>query len=132
MNIGTLLRYALRLRNKDKIPRLPWGMLTTDYTVIDENAARVMARLGARDPLGVQKALKRHKARDVDELVARLEHQMPRRKIRERLELMVGRLVGGTKYPPYRREIVAAVKAQQGNAELLRRIQRARASGDKP
>jgi hypothetical protein len=124
--IATLIRYIFRLRNKDRIPKLPRGMLATayDYEALSEDAIRVMARLGIRDPLGLQRAMRKHKVGTVDELVGKIEHQSPTRKIKERAMLALGRAVGGTKTPPHRKEMIAALERDPDSEEVNERFRR--------
>jgi hypothetical protein len=124
--IATLIRYIFRLRNRDRIPKLPRGMLAThyDYAALDEHSIRVMARLGIRDPLGLKRAMKRYKAKTVDELVGKIEHQSPTRKIRERAMLALGRAVGGSPTPPHRKEIIAACDRDEDMQEVNERFRR--------
>lgn len=105
--IASILSYLVRIANWQRIPPLP-KMLKGDYNDSDCPERRVMARYGCRDPRGVKRAMKRYRARSIDDLVAKLEHYSARRRIRERINLIVGRAVGGLPYDPHRTEIMRA------------------------
>ena len=91
--------------NRDRIPKLPRGMLASHYDDIPGEERRVMARLGARDPRGVKVAMKRYGVKTIPELVALLEHQKPKRHIGHRLGLAVDRLIGSHRKNPHQAEI---------------------------
>lgn len=88
-------------------------MLATRYDELPKPESRVIARLGARDPTGVKLAMKRHKAKDIPELVGMLEHYEAQRRTKERIENALGRLVGGVPYPPHQREIQQAMRERE-------------------
>lgn len=92
--------------NRDRIPKLPRGMLAAKYETIARPEGRVLARLGARDPLGIKVAMKRHKVETIEELVEKLEHYQPRRNIRQRILMALGRALGGYPHDPHRAEIL--------------------------
>jgi hypothetical protein len=117
--------------NRDRIPPLPRGMLATRYDDIPADERRVLARMGARDPIGVRLAMKRHKAESIDDLVSKLEHYEAERRTKERINNAIGRLVGGTPYPPHQKEILRdererakAKKGDQKEIEMRVRITR--------
>lgn len=92
------LWYALAsIRNYDRIPKLPRGMLATEYDPADlaRPEREILARLGARDPRGIQIAMRRYDVKTLEELRAVLEHQRPRRRIWHRLLMALARLAGG-------------------------------------
>jgi hypothetical protein len=66
---------------------------------------RVMARLGARDEYGIKRAMKKYKVNSIEELIAVLEHQNPKKMPGEELYNAFGRMVGGQDYDPHKREI---------------------------
>jgi hypothetical protein len=100
----------ITIRNYDRIPKLPRGMLATNYEKIARPERGVLARLGARDPIGVKVAMRRHGVETIEELTAILEHQQPRRRVGERLWLALGRIIGGKPYDPNAREIRALAR----------------------
>lgn len=95
-----------RIKNYDKIPKLPRGMLASEYEHISRDEARVLAKLGARDPAGIKRAMKRYKVSTIEELVALLEIELPRRNMLHKIRMGLGRLVGGYDYQPHAREIM--------------------------
>jgi len=107
-----IIRHLMRIKNRDRIPKLPWGMLATAYEQIDPDSARVMARLGIRDPLGMKRAMKRHRVATVDELVSVLEHQRARRDVGKRWHDMLDRVIGGSPQPPHRADIIRSTRPQ--------------------
>lgn len=107
MILGAILRMLLTIKNRDRIPRLPRGMLSTEYTTISRDDARVLARLGARSPSGVQIALKRAGATSVNELVQQLQHHRPRRNIRQRWSRALDRLLRASDKHPYRADVLS-------------------------
>lgn len=115
--------------NRNHIPPLPRGMLATRYDEIPAAERRVIARMGARDVVGVKLAMKRHKAKNIPELVSKLEHYQAQRHVRERIDNAIGRIVGGTPYPPHQQEILrdARERAQSGqHKEIELRVKRTR------
>lgn len=121
MFIFQILRDLWRLRNKDYIPPAPGGY-KVDSEVIDPESRRVMARLGIRSPAGLPRALRRAGVQTVDELVAKLEHYRPRRKIRQRWRLMMDRLFGGDSVPPHTKEMRAWTRRTPASKEIERRV----------
>jgi len=112
------------LYNASKIPRLP-RMLASRYEEIPPDVKDVMRRLGCRDPRGVRVAMKRYGVSSIDELVAILEYQKPKRNIRRRIWLAVGRVVGGMDKEPHRAEIMRETgtrKRNRGITEIQQRI----------
>ncbi|MDX2137943.1 MAG: hypothetical protein SF123_07585 [Chloroflexota bacterium] len=125
--ITTLLRHLLRIRNRDRIPKLPRGMYASHYDQLDADSARVAARLGIRDPNGMRKAMKRYKVTNVDDLVAKLEHQQYQRDLRANIRRALERFVGGSRQPPGRKEIIAATRPRSAaDIELSARLRRYR------
>jgi hypothetical protein len=115
----------IRIINWERIPKLPRGMLASHYEDVAGDEWRVMARLGSRDFAGVKRAMKQHDCKTIEELVAKLEHQQPRRNIRHRLRLAIGRVVGGHETDPHRAEIIIALnrgKKSNARAEIEQRI----------
>lgn len=118
-----------KVMNRQHIPPLPRGMLATRYDEMPEEERRVIARMGARDVVGVKLAMKRHKAKDIPDLVSKLEHYQAQRRVKERVEQAIGRLVGGVPYPPHQREILAAMREQaqsKQHKEIALRVKRTR------
>jgi hypothetical protein len=106
--ISAIINYLLRIRNRDKIPPLPRGMLAAPYERerITLAERRVMLRYGARCPAGVPVAMKRAKAPDVDSLVLRLRHFKPRRFIQRRLNTLIERGLVATRHNPHARQLL--------------------------
>lgn len=125
--IGKVIYELLRLRMWERIPKLPRGMLSARYEQIGREDRRVIARLGARDPRGVEVVLKRTKAADVNELVSRLDHFTPRRRVMRRLNKMIDRLTYGTRSHPHGRALMIDRRAarRSNDAEILRRVRAA-------
>ncbi len=119
--IGNIIQALIRIRNYERIPRLPRGYLAGEYDIIDADARRVLARFGARDPIGMKRALRRAKVDDVDQLVERLEHYTPKRRLARRIVLMLGRINGGSESPPHRQQIMQATKASSRDEQAMRR-----------
>jgi len=111
--------------NRNRIPPLPRGMLASRYDHIPPDARRVIARLGARDVVGVGLAMKKHHAESIDELVGMLDHYEAQRNVRARFERAVGRVIGGTPYHPHEQAIRrdAREQAQRGaHKEIEQRV----------
>lgn len=124
-------RTFVMLFNRDYIPPLPRGMLATHYEDFTEDERRVMARHGARDPNGVKVAMRRAGVTSIDDLVSQLDHYTPERRIKDRLNRAIGRVVGGTEHPPHEkdiRRIGSAYHARQTRAtkEVVERVKRNR------
>lgn len=110
-------------------------MLATKYNEMDltRDEWRVLDRIGARDPAGIKRAMKKHGVDNIPDLIAKLEHYQPRRRFWERLDNAIGRVVGGTKHDPHAQEIKRAFKYQFENREhiiIKERIKNARRSHD--
>lgn len=115
--------------NRDHIPPLPRGMLATHYDEMPKPERRVIARMGARDVVGVGLAMKRHKAKDIPELVSMLEHYEAERHVRERIDNAIGRMVGGLPYPPHQQEVLRDARERAQSAqhkEIELRVRRTR------
>ncbi len=112
----------LAIRNRDRIPKLPRGMLATHYEAgsLTRKEREIMARLGTRDRQGIKAAMKRHKVKTPDALLELLEHQKPRRRFLYRLKMALGRLAGGYSKPPHIKEIKAVF--QPRNREIEDRL----------
>lgn len=119
--IANIVKALLRIRNYERIPKLPRGYLAGEYDVIDDHARRVLARFGARDPIGVQRALRKANADDVDQLVERLEHYTPKRRLGHRIVQMLGRINGGSQSPAHRQEIMQATRPIRLDEQEARR-----------
>ncbi len=124
-------RTFVMLFNRDYIPPLPRGMLATKYEDFTEDERRVMARHGARDPMGVKVAMRRAGVTSADELVSQLEHYSPTRRIKDRINRAIGRVVGGTDHDPHEKEIRhvgSAYHARQERAtkEIAERVKKNR------
>lgn len=121
----------IRIMNRDRIPKLPRGMLATAYDDVKADERRVMARLGSRDIAGVRRAMRRYGVQTIDELVDLLEHQKPERNTRHRLNMAIGRMIGGHETDPHRADIIKALNrrefAKKGkiHAEVQNRVKNA-------
>jgi hypothetical protein len=114
----------IMIYNASRIPKLP-RMLAGDYEQIPKDVVDVMRRLGCRDPRGVKVAMKRYGVNTIDELVAILEYQQPKRNIRHRLWLALARLIGETSKPTHSDEIIASMprfKRNKGILEIRQRV----------
>lgn len=107
------------IRNYDRIPKLPRGMLATKYTKLTQKEREVLARLGARDPVGIKVAMRRYKVKSIDELMTLLEHQQPKRRVGERWWLALGRLMGGYGYDPHASAIAAEARRSQRPKQVI-------------
>jgi hypothetical protein len=128
MMLDKILRAFVLIMNRDRIPPLPRGMLASDYTALTSEERRVIARFGARDPNGVRIALKRAGVKTVDELVDQLDHYAPERRIAHRLNVGLGRLMGGFDRDPHRDQIVRETKRKTSKQQkdIEERVKRAR------
>jgi hypothetical protein len=99
-------------------------MLAGKYEDFDSPERRVMARYGCRDPRGVKRAMKRHKARHIEELVAKLEHYEAKRALKERAELILGRAVGGLPHHPHKEQINRLRRQERKRRQRPERWQR--------
>lgn len=120
--IVKLLKVLWRIKNKERIPKLPRGMLATEYREITEDQRRIMARMGIRSPSGVNLALKRAKVKTTEELIALLKHHQPRRRMGEKLCLMIGRLFGSYGYDPHRSQLIKEAKRSPADIALKTRV----------
>ncbi len=119
------VRALWRINNYDRIPKLPRGMLASEYKSIPRDEARVLARMGARCPAGVRVAMKRAGLQTAPDLARQLEHYTPTHRLRERLNLMVSHFFGAQPTPPHRTEILLAVRRshrQAIDADTVERI----------
>lgn len=126
--IRLLIRHLWMIRTYDRIPKLPRGMLSSRYDSVSHDERRVMARLGARDPRGVQVRLRRAGVETVDELVSQLDHYQPKRRFRQRVLDGIGRLTNALPYHPYKVQILADAREESHrvkNPELDERLKRA-------
>jgi hypothetical protein len=110
-------------------------MLAAEYDSesVTRDEWRVLDRVGARDPAGIKRAMKKHKVDNIPDLVALLEHHQPERKPFYRLKQALGRLVGEYNYDPHAREVKQAFKYHLESQEHIRikeRMRKARQSYD--
>jgi len=126
--IGQIIRALIRIRNYERIPKLPRGMLASKYQAIDHDESRVLARMGARDPRGVRVAMRRAGVEDVDLLVAGMDHHKARRRVRRRISSMIGRWLRATDYHPHQSEILKDQRESKlaVNVEVQRRMRHAK------
>lgn len=103
-------RAVWNIKNYDRIPKLPSGMLAGQYHSIPRGEARVLARMGARCPAGVKFAMKRAGVDTVEDLARQLEHYQPRRRMTERLNLLVSHFFGAQPNIPHREQIQRAAR----------------------
>jgi hypothetical protein len=125
--IGKLYRALIKILPKQRIPKLPRGMLASEYNGMTLDERRVLARLGARDPKGIKLAMQRAGVGTVQELIDQLEHQQPRRDFERRLNRLICAMQNALPYDPHQREILmdarAAKRAQKPeNVEISRRL----------
>jgi hypothetical protein len=114
---------------RDQIPKLPRGMLASEYKSVTPDERRVMARMGTRDPVGVKRAMRLYGAKTAQELIEMLDHQQPKRNIRHRIWLGIGRLVGGEATPPHQEEILQDARharKMQAASEIRERLEAVR------
>ena len=119
------IRALWRINNYDRIPKLPRGMLASEYKTISRDEARVLARMGARCPAGVKVAMKRAGFQTAPDLARELQHYRPTHRLRERLNLMVSHFFGSQPVPPHRTEILTAQRRayrQKVDADAVARI----------
>jgi hypothetical protein len=124
-----LWRTLAMIANRNRIPPLPRGMLATAYDEIPSEEGRVLARLGARDPIGVNVAMRRAGVDSLEDLVAQLKHYQPEREFQKRLEQAIGRVVGGVGHDPHRAEIMRDERHSKQSArqkEIEQRVKRTR------
>lgn len=126
--IAKLWRALALITTRNRIPKLPRGMLATEYKEIARPEGRVLARLGARDPTGVKLVMRRYKAATIDELVAQLKHYEVHRNFKRRLRIALGRIVGGSETDPHRADILRDERHSKRSAariEIEQRLKRA-------
>lgn len=111
------------MKTRERLPRLPY-QLANDYDrrEVDENTARVFARVGARSPEGVKLALKKWKVQDVDELIALLPHQNRRANWRRRFASWYTRITGQTPYEPVVKPLMRRLRMRGMLAEQRTRV----------
>jgi hypothetical protein len=98
--IRLLYSVLLRVLPRQRIPKLPRGMLSADYPTMTHDDARVLARLGARDPRGIKVAMKRHNVSSIDELVKLLKHHEIDRQFRQRLNALICHMTRSHNFDP--------------------------------
>jgi len=100
-------------------------MLANDYdeSTVSRDEWRVLDRIGARDPAGIKRAMRKYDVDTMDELVKLLKHHKPVRKPGERLKKAVGRMFGDYWHDPHKKEFNRAFKYHQ-SAEEKQVIQR--------
>lgn len=117
--------------NRNRIPPLPRGF-ASEYTHLDEDSRRVIARYGARDPKGVKLAMKQYGVQTVDELVSLLGHHRAKREVLHRLKVGFGRLIGGVvDHDPYAeqfRKLSRNDRKTRATKEVQQRVKRVRKS----
>lgn len=106
MRLRTLYRVLFAILPKQRIPKLPRGMFSSEYESYTPDERRVLARLGARDPRGIKVAMQRYGVDSIDELIKLLKHQQPEREIKKRWNALLCRLQDATEYDPHRIEIL--------------------------
>ena len=130
-----LYRLLYFISNRDYIPKLPRGMLARKYDERDvtRDEWRVLDRIGARDPDGIKRAMKKYKVDNIPDLVAVLEHHQPQRKPGQRLKNALGRVVGGYSYDPHAKEVKRAFKyhlESQQHIQIKERMRNAKQTYD--
>lgn len=125
MILSAILRVLLRIKTRDRIPKLPRGMLASEYTSISRDDARVLARLGARSPSGVRIALQRAGVSNIRELAQQLRHYRPQRHIRQRWSRMLDRAFRASSKPLHLedvREDARHARKRRANEEVAQRL----------
>lgn len=119
--LNKLLNALWVIHNRNYIPPLPRGYYANPYDEDDitPHQWRVLARIGARDGIGVQYALNKYKVHTVDELIQHLNHHSPTHQFKKRLRNALGRLVGGYDYDPHAKETKRAMKQYFENFEYI-------------
>jgi len=89
---------------------------------------RVLDRIGARDPAGIKRAMRKYNVETLDELVKLLKHHQPERKPGQRLKKALGRMFGDYWYDPHKKEFHRAFKYSRNAEEQIirQRIKKAR------
>jgi hypothetical protein len=86
--------------------------LAEQFQTVTIDEVRVLERVGARSPKGVELRLKKAGGASVDELVSQLEYTPPRPPVRARLKLLIRRALGVTKHP-HQEAIIQAFKPRR-------------------
>lgn len=96
-------------------------MYATQYEETDVSSSqwRVLHRIGARDPAGIKRAMKKYQVDNIPDLVALLEHHQPRHRFRDRLFTALGRVAGGYKTDPHADDTKRAFKHYYENEKLV-------------
>jgi hypothetical protein len=117
--LNKLLNTIYYFKNRDYIPPTPKAY-KTKYSTDDvtEEQWRVLRRLGARSPHGIKQALEKHNCSSVDELIEHLQHYTPQRRVKRRLWLALGRMVGGMPYDPNQSDYQKAFRKSRRAKEL--------------
>jgi len=125
--IVSLVKWLMKITLRSQIAKLP-RMFASHYKTLDGDSERIMSRYGIRSPSGLKIAMKKHKVSTIDELAQRLEHLEVKRQIRERFEMGVRRVVGGSMENPNRDAIRRALGGRNASEkEVIReRIRRSR------
>lgn len=110
-------------------------MLASKYDVenVSRDEWRVLDRIGARDPAGIKRAMKKYKVDNIPDLVAVLEHHKPKHRFKQRLDTAIGRVVGGSKNDPHAKEVKRAFKyhlESQQYIKIKERMRKAKQSYD--
>lgn len=113
-----LYRYLMRIRNAERIPKLP-RMYASEYSQLDPDSVRIMARYGIRSPSGLKLAMKRHQVGSVDALAAILKHQETKRDLQRRLRSGLERLSSGTTAIPHQKEIKRLVGPKREQDKIV-------------
>lgn len=100
--IGAIFRKLWTITYRQRIMRIPGRWLSTDFKTATADEWRVMARVGARSPHGVNAQLKRRGLSSADEYAQQLEHFRPVRALRRRLSRLIGRALKASDYQPHR------------------------------
>lgn len=87
-------------------PRIPHHLVHPfDRTAASEDELLVMMAGRARDRTYIERLMRRHKASNAAELLARLPKRSGRPSVRERLDTLIMRLEGSQPYDPIRADL---------------------------
>jgi hypothetical protein len=119
--IGKIIRHLMKITLRSQIAKLP-RMFASHYLTMDSDSERIMSRYGIRSPSGLKSAMKKHKARDIDDLARKLEHLEVKRRVRERFDAAMVRLGGGgSRNNPHTQEIRRLVNPRRASEkEIIR------------
>lgn len=126
--LNKIFQWLYFFTNWDRIPPLPRGFYGADYDrdTLKEDERRVLSRIGARDPYGIKRAMKKHKVNTIAELEEKLLHYKPKRRVWERFIEGIGNLWGGYDHNPHAKALYEDFKRSKSkpNKEIEARLKR--------